>query len=414
MSQTIRRPRMVDPGFRLPTVPNVQDYQCIRAWIPRDSHYAAAFWSQYEALTQWLAWEREETKSGAVAASVWKNCFDMSREDYDNQRGCDYQVDYGDDATGKEQLADYLWHWYDILTQAAEFNNDGKTRVQWLAYVTDTYHVYYAHLLDDVWDEIASMIYDDAIDEIDDIPWEDAYSGWCQYQSECKNVPFWDIPWCYISKIIDAIFDTFQQVGGGIAGTLGDAINSIFSGGGMGDIGDWPVVEAAAGLGDNFNFGEIVCTWEQFFDFEVSESGWVASDFIGLVGGGTSGAYSSGVGWIHTDVTELGDWKARDCCIEIETDEETVITRIECTIDYGHGTFDLNAYAYYAATDLYNIHSAIYHNALPAVESTQGVDLYDSTTTIRIALRASYGHLDGSVLIKSVRLFGEGINPWMT
>jgi len=297
MPRQTRRTEQIDVGYRLPETAECRDMICIRAYVPRDSHYLAAWWSQYDDLTKWLAWERESTKAGKVAADVWRDCFALARLDYELSRGCDYITPPQHDDDGQGELADYLWHWYDILTKAADFAADGKTIVQWRAYAADTYAVYYARLADPIFEAIEQMEYEDAIEQIDALDWGIYYSHWCEYKRECQDIPFNAIATCYISEIIDAIVDTLHDAGTTVALAFEDALSAIFSPGGMGNNGDWASTEKAANLGSNFNFGAIVCTWIKTWDFSVDDGGWytfLGGEWIDGVGWGCSSEYISG------------------------------------------------------------------------------------------------------------------------
>jgi len=51
----------------------------VRAYLPKDSLMIAAFWSQYETLAKWIAWERGGTRA-KEAAALYRELFDRSRE----------------------------------------------------------------------------------------------------------------------------------------------------------------------------------------------------------------------------------------------------------------------------------------------------------------------------------------------
>lgn len=85
MTRWVRKPEDKDVGYRLPdTMPN--DFVCARVYIPADNLLIAAFWSQVEQLTRWLAWERGGTKA-RDAALLWKTAWGMSREAWEGCQG---------------------------------------------------------------------------------------------------------------------------------------------------------------------------------------------------------------------------------------------------------------------------------------------------------------------------------------
>jgi hypothetical protein len=85
MNETIRKPRVVDPGYRAPDV-QPEDYICARVYIPNDILYIAAFWGHVFMLTQWLAWERGGTKA-RDAAAAWKAAWELSQTAWEECNG---------------------------------------------------------------------------------------------------------------------------------------------------------------------------------------------------------------------------------------------------------------------------------------------------------------------------------------
>ena len=85
MTKIVKRPRVIDPGYRAPSE-QPEDDLCIRCYVPADQLYIAAFFSQYERLTQWLAWERGGTKA-KEAADRWKESFTKSRAEWECAKG---------------------------------------------------------------------------------------------------------------------------------------------------------------------------------------------------------------------------------------------------------------------------------------------------------------------------------------
>lgn len=80
---------LISKGYKLPDIIDPGSVRCIRVYVPDDPLYIAAFWGAYEFFTSWLAWERDSEHRGLAAASVWKEAFNQSREEYlCNEGGC--------------------------------------------------------------------------------------------------------------------------------------------------------------------------------------------------------------------------------------------------------------------------------------------------------------------------------------
>ena len=74
--------KQADKGYILPSAIDPGATKCIRAYVPDDPLYIAAFWGSYEFLANWLAWERDAAKRGKDAAAVWRIAFERAREEW--------------------------------------------------------------------------------------------------------------------------------------------------------------------------------------------------------------------------------------------------------------------------------------------------------------------------------------------
>jgi hypothetical protein len=69
-------------GFLIPDNPLPAGYRCIALVIPDDDLYLYAIGGQYQYLTQWLAWEKDGTDRASLAASAWKEAYDITMACY--------------------------------------------------------------------------------------------------------------------------------------------------------------------------------------------------------------------------------------------------------------------------------------------------------------------------------------------
>lgn len=76
-------------GYKLPETIDPEALQCFKVYVPDDTLYLAAFWSAYRFFGTWLAWERDDAHSGAAAAAVWRNAFELARAAYEAGEGCE-------------------------------------------------------------------------------------------------------------------------------------------------------------------------------------------------------------------------------------------------------------------------------------------------------------------------------------
>jgi hypothetical protein len=76
-----------DEGYLLPDDTNPDLDVCIRAYVPDDPRYIAAFWGSYEYLANWMAWERDTEKRGKDAAARWRTPFERARDEWNCSPG---------------------------------------------------------------------------------------------------------------------------------------------------------------------------------------------------------------------------------------------------------------------------------------------------------------------------------------
>jgi hypothetical protein len=74
--------------YPIPDVPIVSGKRCIQLLVPDDPLYISEIWQSYEYFTRWLAWPRDNAKTGRNIAAMWKECFDASRAAFELDEGC--------------------------------------------------------------------------------------------------------------------------------------------------------------------------------------------------------------------------------------------------------------------------------------------------------------------------------------
>jgi len=60
------------PGYLVPENPSPDGFICLKVFIPNDDVYLYAFSGAYQYFGKWLAWERDESHKGALAALAWR------------------------------------------------------------------------------------------------------------------------------------------------------------------------------------------------------------------------------------------------------------------------------------------------------------------------------------------------------
>lgn len=160
------------------------------------------------------------------------------------------------------------------------------------------------------------------------------------------------------------------------------------------------------------------CGWTHTFDFTVNDGGFVPMDS----GFGDRGVWSSGNGWITTDVqihpSEIGRYR-RTCFIKRDF-TETEITRIEMTYDYVEGNTVEPTYAtilvgqYDVNTPLATI-TQNFNSVQDGDDQVQILSNTEDTNSIRLLTTTSSQNsaiYTGSATITKCKVYGTGDNPF--
>lgn len=75
-------------GYLIPETIQPETNISVCVPIPNDPNHIRAFLGQVDMLGYWWTWEREQTKSGTLAASVWRTVAEIIRSRIDNQEDC--------------------------------------------------------------------------------------------------------------------------------------------------------------------------------------------------------------------------------------------------------------------------------------------------------------------------------------
>lgn len=63
---------MSQPGYLIPDNPQPDGFYCLKVFIPADDLYLYAFGGAFQFFGKWLAWERDSSHKGALAAAAWQ------------------------------------------------------------------------------------------------------------------------------------------------------------------------------------------------------------------------------------------------------------------------------------------------------------------------------------------------------
>lgn len=80
-------------GYLLPETINPETNISVCVPIPNDINHIRAFLGQIDMLGYWWTWEMESTKSGTLAAAVWRGIAEIVRARIDNQEECEMTFD---------------------------------------------------------------------------------------------------------------------------------------------------------------------------------------------------------------------------------------------------------------------------------------------------------------------------------
>lgn len=325
--------------------PQPEDTVCIRAYIPNDARYIAAFWGSYEYLTTWLAWESDDTHRGKDAADVFKTAFIRARDEWiDNCGGCGlYDVrqstaelcvlekqsdcdgvwvpfadlslckfDVAPPAQAEEldQLLDILMAYRVLLDTLVSGLNSGQT--------ASALKIQYAPLsqlwpkLPDVIDSMADLTEEQRNDALDSVDWQNAaLSWWCNDVCDVQSYGAFENVTAWMMCVTQQMLDWAGGEVGDVADWTEEVLSDLTNAAGLG----W-IVQALPGLHSEFEFGIPQCAeWYHVFDFRTGLHGWTIDDENGQVGGvyvsgsGIQGVYEGVLGWsgafrvlMHIDV----------------------------------------------------------------------------------------------------------------
>lgn len=156
-----------------------------------------------------------------------------------------------------------------------------------------------------------------------------------------------------------------------------------------------------------------VDTWSHYFDFEVSNGGFVR--VTTGVGSGTAGVWTSGVGWVATNTFYPSSTYRKIVYLQ-KTFTPTVITKILVTYDLTKGTW-VNPAEFIIADRATGLPNADLTYAASVNGNAQTIELNGSANLSSFTLRhlSSLNNVNsysGSAVIKSVYIEGEGVDPF--
>lgn len=65
-------------GYIIPDEPQPDGLYCLKVYIPADDLYLYAFAGAYQFFGKWMAWERDNSQRGKLAAESWRNAIDYT------------------------------------------------------------------------------------------------------------------------------------------------------------------------------------------------------------------------------------------------------------------------------------------------------------------------------------------------
>ena len=75
-------------GYLLPAVINPERRRCIPVYVPDHPDHIRAFLGQLDMLSYWWTWARDEARTAAQVARVWRGVIEQVRETLDAGEGC--------------------------------------------------------------------------------------------------------------------------------------------------------------------------------------------------------------------------------------------------------------------------------------------------------------------------------------
>lgn len=275
---------------------------CVRVYVPDDPLYVYAFWGHLERLTQWNVWERGGTK-GKDAASVWKDAWKLSRDDWECSLGdcglMDVRQKPNEPCTLQKQNS-CTGDWVDfasitLCTQAipephsenpqSELNDalwaikETVNTAHYLLISNTPSYVRYMMTRSGIpnpgamIDDMATDTQEDRQDYIDDADWGKLKDTIACATGECNlldpdllNLARGEWLRCLIETIIENSFEAGNRVG--------QWINLLLAGASAWEVAG--VMSMYPGIGEQFDFDDTVCSWGITYDFTADDGGWIA------------------------------------------------------------------------------------------------------------------------------------------
>jgi len=314
-------------GYLLPDDVDPELDVCIRAYVPDDPRYIAAFWGSYEYLANWMAWERDTAKRGKDAAARWRTPFERARNEWDCAPGecgivdvrqssdpcilekkidcdtwepfadlslCKYNITipiYGD-GESILQIDDTLWELKVIIEQIDAWLDDSKSADEIKLLLAP--FVSYGPGVGVIVDNMAAMTSGDRDTAIAALDWDDIREGvYCGGQECWPNYVLNYAAW--LNCAAEWIFDTLDATANGIFDGLTDSADWLYS-----TLSLDPIARAAGGGGSGFGGVTPQCRWVIEW-FEIGLSEFVVQSAGTIDSGGLVTAYHSGSGVYRAD-----------------------------------------------------------------------------------------------------------------
>lgn len=423
-----------EKGYELPTEVNPGVYQCFRVYVPDDPLYLAAFWAAYEYFTTWIAWERDPEKRGRDAAAVWRDGFEAARTEWEvgvrcmdldvrqsSTDPCKLEKSYGSDewevfadltlckipaigalypeTTGSAEVADLLWWLKELLQEAHDLLvGAAPDPVGSLAYsITADIGIYSWQIAQHIILVFSGYSEAERVVKLGAFDWQKMFDEvFCELKAD-YNDP--DARQSWLDQLSDAIFQWLEGTADWLYELLNDTAAML-----VGESKNtYPrAALSTSGGGSGFGFDEPECEGEYFevdFEFNLDDYDWQPVYYDGK----WWAKYHAGGGW--GTYSTLGDYK--------------YYARIEYT---GVGAFRwdkvqvwLNATNPTGYTILrFPRFYPFDHQFLQAAGglSTWTFEPGVVSTGLSVACQSQYPSIFNPRLIRRVKIWGFGVNPW--
>lgn len=158
------------------------------------------------------------------------------------------------------------------------------------------------------------------------------------------------------------------------------------------------------------------CAWSHVFDFTVDDGGFVPVDS----GYGDRGVWSTGVGWIGTDVQISATPRYRRGMLIEKSFPDTELTRIDVLYDYIQGTVEFNESAFAIVMLESNITQAsfsiLFNDMVDGDDQEESLVDTRTCDEIRLGLSSSNKNdpaYSGTCIITRCTVYGTGTNPFI-